>query len=71
MVFRHVFSPDGLSNTLLSQGCLLRIVASVGTVGRCPFQRREGVRSLQLSESSYRSPGIHILSKTFCNTHTN
>lgn len=38
--FRQVFSPAGLNNTLLSQGCLLRTVASVGTVGRCPFQRQ-------------------------------
>ena len=38
--FRHVFSPDGLNNTLLSQGCILRTVSSVVTVGRCLFQRQ-------------------------------
>ena len=32
--FSHMFSPDGLNNTLLSQGCVLVTAPTVGTVYR-------------------------------------
>lgn len=32
MGISHVFSPEGLNNTLLTQGCVLERYASVGTV---------------------------------------
>lgn len=32
--FSHILSPDGLSNTLHSQGCVLEIAPSTGMVGR-------------------------------------
>ena len=30
MGFSHVFSPDGLNNTLLSQGCIPKAAPSMG-----------------------------------------
>ena len=32
--FSHVYHPDGLNNTLLSQGCILETAPTVGTVDR-------------------------------------
>lgn len=32
--FGHIYRPDGLSNTLRSQGCFLATVFSAGRVGR-------------------------------------
>ena len=53
--FSHVFSPDGLNNTLLSQGHVLERAPMVGTVGRTYIPRtREGVKS-------FHCPGPHPL----------
>lgn len=32
--FSHKYSPDGLNNTFLSQGCILEMASSLGTMGR-------------------------------------
>ena len=51
--FSHVYCPDGLNNTLLSQGCVLETVSTMGRVGEMYMPRsREGVRSLWLPGSS-------------------
>ena len=51
--FSHLASPDGLNNTLLSQGCVLEVAVSVETLGRMYIPRTgEGVRSFQLPGSS-------------------
>ena len=63
--FKHVFSPDGLNNTLLSQGCVLEEAAGVGIVGRMYIPRTgEAVRSLRLPGSSSWVSSSHILSMT-------
>lgn len=51
--FNHMHSPDGLNDTLLSQGWLLEMAPNVGTVGRMSFQGQGmgWVRSLRLSGS--------------------
>lgn len=55
MGFSQVCSADGLNNTLLSQGCVLEVITSVGTVGGMYIPRAgEGVKSLQLPGSSSR-----------------
>lgn len=52
MGFSQVCSADGLNNTLLSQGCVLEVITSVGTVGGMYIPRAgEGVKSLQLPGS--------------------
>lgn len=38
-VFSHVFSPDGINNTLFSQGCVLDTGPSVGRVDRTCIPR--------------------------------
>lgn len=43
--FSYVYSPDGLNNTLLSQGCILKAPPSVVTMDGMPIPRiGEGVR---------------------------
>ena len=43
-------SPDGLSSTLLSQGCIPKVTPRVGTVGETHIPRTGGgVRRLQLA----------------------
>lgn len=45
--FSRIFSPDSLTNLLLSQVCILEMTVSTGIVdGICISRRREGVRSL-------------------------
>jgi len=54
MGFTHVYSAGGL-NTLLSEGCVLEVTPSVGTVGRMYIPRRgKGINSPQLPLSSSR-----------------
>ena len=51
--FSHVFSPDGLDSTLLSQGCILETAPTVGTVGRMYIpMTEERVRSFRMLGSS-------------------
>ena len=51
--FRHIHRPDGLSNTLLSQGCVLGAALTMGMVGRMFILRtEEEMRSLWLPGSS-------------------
>lgn len=38
-VFRHIYHPDGLNSTLLSQGCVLRTAPRGGTWGQKCFTR--------------------------------
>lgn len=38
-VFRHIYHPDGLNSTLLSQGCVLRSAPRGGTWGQKCFTR--------------------------------
>lgn len=38
MGFSHIHCSDGLNNTLVSQGCVLRTAPTVGMVVRCTFQ---------------------------------
>ena len=59
--FSRVCCPDGLSNILLSQGCVLEMTPSVGTVGRTHIPRaEEGVRSLRLLVQLMGQPVVHI-----------
>lgn len=37
--FSHVVTPDGLNSTLLSQGCVLELALTVGTVSRMSLPR--------------------------------
>lgn len=47
MGFGHIHRPDGLNNTLLSQGCVLGTAPTVGVVGRVGTPSiREGMREL-------------------------
>lgn len=49
----HIYHPEGLSNTLLSHGCVLETPPTVGMWGRMYILRTEkGVRSLKLLGSS-------------------
>ena len=51
--FCHVHNPDGLNNTLLSQGFVLEVIPSKGTMCETYILRtKEGVRSLQLPRPS-------------------
>ena len=62
----HTYHPDGLNNTVLSQGCVLE------TAGRmCIPRTGEGVRSLQLPGSSSRvsqrsHPLYYLLQHQLC-----
>lgn len=50
MGFSHVFSPECLNNTLLTQGCVLERYLNVGRVDKTHIPRTgQGVRSLWLS----------------------
>lgn len=55
MGFSHISCPDGLNNTLLSQGCVSEMAPDLGTVGKAYIPRtgEEGM-SLQLVRSSLR-----------------
>ena len=69
MGFRHVASPDGLNNTLLSQGCVLETAASVEIVGRMNIPRTgERVRNHWLPGSSSWVKSSHVLPMTSSNT---
>ena len=58
--FSHMYCPDGLINTLLSQGCVFEMAPTVGRVGGIYIPRTgEQVRSLRLPGSS-RSPPTHV-----------
>ena len=48
--FSHIYHPNDLNNTLLSQGCVLETAPSVGTVGVSP-------RTLGVGEESFIEPG--------------
>ena len=49
MGFDHVYRPDGLNYTLLSQGCILEMAPVVGIRGMMSISRAgQGVRSLLL-----------------------
>ena len=51
--FNHVFSPEGLNNTLLSEGCVLEMAPAMGMVDRRYIPRTElRVRGLRLSQPS-------------------
>lgn len=57
------------SNTLLSEGCILAMAASMEIVGRVYIPRTgEEGRTLQLHGSSSGSTGGHVLSMTYSNT---
>ena len=73
--FSHVFSPDGLNNTLLPQGCVLEKgpTMRMGNGGQdiLYFPRtREGVRSLWLpgasSQVNWQSCPLHDLLQQLC-----
>ena len=49
--FSHVYRPDGLNTTLLSEGCIPAMTPAMKMVART-YIPREGVRSLQLPGSS-------------------
>ena len=64
-----MFSSDGLNNTLFSQGCVLQIAPTVGTVGRVYIPRTGvRVRSLQFLGSAGGSADSYDLlqSSTAC-----
>lgn len=70
MEFSHVISPNGLSTTLLSQGCIHEMTASVGIVGRIYIPRTgEGEQASSCMGPALRSTRGHVLSVTSCNTH--
>ena len=53
--FSHIVHPDGLNNTLLSQGCFLEAASDSGKTGRTHISSIwERVRSLQESGSNLR-----------------
>lgn len=55
MGFIHVYHPDGLHSTLLSQGCILENSSHLGTLVKTQILRkREQVKSLQFPRSSFR-----------------
>lgn len=58
--FRHIFSPDGLNNTLLSQGYVLETATSMGIVGDTHVPRMGG--SSDCLSPADRSTWGHILS---------
>ena len=72
--FSHVYCPDGLSNTILSQGYLLVIAPTVGTMGR-EYIPRTGVWGgeeppkdwVQLSDVNWWSLPLHDLLQHMCN----
>ena len=45
--YSHIQHPDGLHNTLFSQGCVLATVSAMGTVGRSYMPRAEEEVSYQ------------------------
>ena len=70
MGFSQVLSPDGLNNILLSQGCILEVALSAGTVGRMYIPRiRAGVRSCCFNcwRPVLGSPCGHVLFMTSSN----
>ena len=58
--FRHIFSPDELKNTLLSQGYVLQTATSMGIVGGTHVSRTGG--SSDCLGPADRSTCGHILS---------
>ena len=53
MRFSHIYSPDGLNKTSISQGFVLEVASKMRTVGGTYIARTgEGVRSLQLHRFS-------------------
>ena len=66
--FSQEYSPDSLSNTLLSQGCILEGAPSSGTLDRMFISRPGGLRRLQLLGSISRVNWCdHILLMTSLN----
>lgn len=65
----HVYCPDGLSNTLLTQGCLLENASHCRSAGQPIHSKdRGGVRSFWLRASSLWFTGGHDLTITSSNT---
>lgn len=52
----HIFSPGGLSNTSLSQGCVLGTTSAVGTVGRRHIPMAGEGEEPQMSQSQPAAP---------------
>ena len=65
--FSHVFSGDGLNNTLLSQGCVPGTAPTEGTVGRGTFQDRG---ACEVSLSAQLCPLDDLIQHTHTHTHT-
>lgn len=56
MQFSHMFSPDGLTNTLLSRGCVLEMDLAMGTV--CVIHVPDSTQGQRRGRSHW-SPGFN------------
>lgn len=72
-MFSHVFSSDGLNNTLLSQGRVLENGSSRGNSGRNVHSKDRGwgKKPLIARVQLMGQPTVGILSTTFSNTWAN
>lgn len=65
----HIYHPTGFNNTLRSQGFILTMVPTMGTVSRTYVPRTgEGLRSPDFSGPALRSPSSPNLWMTFSNS---
>ena len=68
--FSHLFSPDVLNNTLLSQVCVLGTAPNMGKARRRHIPRiGEQVRSPDCLDPAHRSISGHVLSMTSSSTN--
>ena len=58
--FSHIYHPNDLNNTLLSQGCVLETAPSVGTVGVSPRTLGVGEESFIEPDPACRSTSDHV-----------
>ena len=66
--FSHVYCPDGLNITLLSQGCVFGTVLTVGMMGRMYILGiGEGITTSNSPKPVHRLTDGHILSMAYSN----
>ena len=62
--FSQIFSPDGLKNTLVSQGCVLGTPPTVGTMDRRTVQDGSTSGASKCLRLASKSTSSHTLSVT-------